>query len=231
MSRATLMRVTHAGTLHTHTPLFTRARARLCGCEDWTAAKTQGSRTAERSISLTEVLARNPDERRGAREPNDADKPPVTTATERLTDRPMVGDCSPHQHARLFRPARRLSYNRRLPHFLAAVVHLAPRRPRPIGPATSRLKPPSIPSNVSRLLYARINRRDSSFAIKSRYVRISKRRARKSQLVKTLLYAPLFRTPSVLLPHARDPFLSYLRYSYVWSIRFIELLPQRGTLS
>jgi len=49
------------------------------------------------------------------------------------------------------------------------------------------------------LLYARINRRDSSFAIKSRYVRISKRRARKSRLVKTLLYAFLLQSSSVSL--------------------------------
>lgn len=73
-------------------------------------------------------------------------------------------------------PLQRFAHNPRLSHFFATyVARLAP--PRPVGPATSRLKPPSIPSNVSRLLYARINRRDSSFAIKSRYVRISKRRA------------------------------------------------------
>lgn len=95
----------------------------------------------------------------------------------------------------------------RLSHLLTPSSPTSPRGP--IGPATSRLKPPSILSNVSRLLYARINRRDSSFAIKSRYVRISKRRARKSRLVKTLLSLLL---PSVFLPCSRlflriiDPF-------------------------
>lgn len=112
----------------------------------------------------------------------------------------MVGDrVSPLQ--RTSSPPRRPA-NRRLSHFLALSPPAAP--PGPIGPATSRLKPPSILSNVSRLLYARINRRDSSFAIKSRYVRISKRRARKSRLVKTLLYALLLSLSHPIRPSPRS---------------------------
>lgn len=103
MSRATLTRAGHTRWHTAHTPLFTRtrtyrraralarARARTVVRLDFPGAKTRGSRTAERSISLTEVLvARNPDECREARERND--EPPAATATERLTNGPMVGD-------------------------------------------------------------------------------------------------------------------------------------------
>lgn len=129
---------------------------------------------------------------------NGTRKPHSTTATKRLLNTPIEGITSPLRVVRF----------RAVLHFPSSAVTLTV-APGSTAPSTTRLKPPSIPSNVSRLLHARINRCDSSFAIKSRYVRISKRRARKSRLVKTLLYVSLLPTLSLLSFSLLSVLLSY----------------------